>query len=538
MKSKKQLNFDFINPEKKDRVSLKLKPYIKPFEKYLANAEIYGLLRSDNLSDPFSNPADFEINFSTSLPIEFLESRLAYWEQIGTCGYKPTLQVILESEGGVNGSSNNKAFRYHKSRKLRYGPHGIHEYRGKFFPQLVKSLINFSGIRTDQIVIDPMCGSGTTNCEARSMGMRTLGVDLNPLSVKISNIKTSIFDVDQELLEGQVENLIASLKVLEIDKSHVKYTWDKRELDYLERWFSPLALKELTLILDLIRCCPSNHIKELMEISFSNIIRPISWQKDSDLRVRKEIKTYSTGQAISLFTEEIKKNTDKILFYLSCLNNNNINYEFPEFNIIEGDSRYVHKVLPDWEGDCDLLITSPPYATALPYIDTDRLSLTFIGLLPRSKHRTREFLMIGNREVSEKQRQELWDQYLSRYNELPECVRSIIETIALVNHNGEVGFRRRNLPALLGKYFLDMTDAMRNARKMMKPGSYAFYIVGNNSTFINEERIEIETDQFLWEIGEKVGWTKKKIIPMDLLHSRDIFKNNKGTSESILWFQA
>ncbi len=536
MESIQRVNFGINNAQKTEKLVFKLKPYIQPFERYLARAELYGLLGADCIKSPLSSPADSQITFSTSMPVEYLRKRLAYWEQIGTGGeFSPSLQVILESEEGIGAQNSGKPFHFHRSRKLRYGPHGIHEYRGKFFPQLVKSLINFAGLSTNKIVLDPMCGSGTANCEARSMGMKTLGVDLNPLSVKISKIKTSLFDINRQLLKEQVGHLLTSLKTIDLNNSNVIYPWNQRDFEYFKRWFSLQELKELAIILEIIKNCSYTPAKEFMEICLSNIIRTVSWQKDSDLRVRKEIKVHSSGTAVSLFSEELQKNLDKILSYLSCFDKDR---EFPEFNITEGDSRHVNTVLIKGVGECDLLITSPPYAMALPYIDTDRLSLSVLGILPRVEHRQRELLMIGNREVTEKQRQELWDQYLGRRNELPEGVRNIIEKIGSANHNGGVGFRKRNLPALLGKYFLDMTDAMYSAKQMMKSGSYGFYVVGNNSTMINKKRVEIQTDRLLWEIGKKVGWKQKKVINMELLPSRDIFRYQRGTSESILWFQA
>ena len=47
----------------------------------------------------------------------------------------------------------------------------------------------------------------------------------------------------------------------------------------------------------------------------------------------------------------------------------------------------------------DVIITSPPYATALPYIDTDRLSLLSILGLPSKKRRKTEFVLTGSREI-------------------------------------------------------------------------------------------------------------------------------------------
>ncbi|RMD68589.1 MAG: hypothetical protein D6822_06695, partial [Cyanobacteria bacterium J149] len=81
---------------------------------------------------------------------------LAYWEYILTenkCYF--TTQVIREATVNIVCSDiapekivKEIVFRGETSlpnrRCLRYGTHGIHEYRGKFFPQLVRSLINIS----------------------------------------------------------------------------------------------------------------------------------------------------------------------------------------------------------------------------------------------------------------------------------------------------------------------------------------------------------------------------------------------------------
>ena len=72
------------------------------------------------------------------------------------------------------------------------------------------------------------------------------------------------------------------------------------------------------------------------------------------------------------------------------------------FEILQGDARHCVSVWP--KNAVDVVITSPPYATALPYLDTDRLSLCYLGLLSRPAHRRRDLLMIGNREISERRR--------------------------------------------------------------------------------------------------------------------------------------
>ena len=535
MNTSEQSILHFKEFDDAEQVHLKLKPYIQPFEQLLAQGELYGLIGDSYAKYPFSKPADQQVTLAQKNLKQDLFRRLAYWEQIGNLALEPTFQILLESEKHLTDLSGQSNFKFHKSRKLRYGPHGIHEYRGKFFPQLVKALINFAGLQPGEVVIDPMCGSGTTNIEARSMGMQTIGADLNPLSVKISRVKTSVFDLDLASINTHLTRFLTAIKETDIRKSVAEYPWNKDDTTYLNRWFAPEALKELAFILTKIADTTDKKTRRFLQVCLSNIIRSISWQRESDLRVRKEITNYTPGMAIQLLSQEIKKSIAKITAYLSCFNGIKT---FPQFTIQEGDARNIHTVFPTWVGKCDVLITSPPYAMALPYIDTDRLSLSTLGLLPRGSHRAREYEMIGNREISNSQRQALWENYLARRNELPKNVREVVETVDEANKRETVGFRRKNLSALLGRYFLDMSDAMQNALKMMRPGHFGFYVVGNNSTTIDGKRFEIETDKLVWEIGKKVGWKQRKMLNMELLPSRDIFRNNKGSSESILWFQA
>ena len=534
-----QLELPSIYNEEDAQIQLELKPYIQPFEQLLAQAELVGLLPDVNIRNPLDEFASSSMTIETTQSIDFLIKRLAYWQRVGKGRLLPTLQVLYEASENLstsNGISLLDAVRDQlpKARRLRYGPHDLHEYRGKFFPQLVKALINFSGVPEGSVVIDPTCGSGTTNCEARLMGMETIGLDLNPLSVLIARTKVGILEVSPLILQTETEKLLQRLEMQ--STADVSALWNLSDLQYLERWFDSQALVDIAYILEPINLCQHPILRDFYKVSLSNIIRGISWQKETDLRVRKEVTEYLPGAALERFKEELQRQLSKLVPFLLLAQQAQTPSEMPKFKILEGDTKDIDQIFEEKVGLCDVLITSPPYATALPYIDTDRLSLIVLGLLPRGAHRNREFTMIGNREVMESQRQELWDLYQEKRSELPDIVCAFVDDLAGDYHNGNVGFRRRNLPALLAKYFLDMTSAMMRARNMMKPESYAFYVVGNNSTRVNEKRIEIPTDRFLWEIGKKVGWFQEKIIDMELLPSRDIFKKNRGTAEKILVF--
>lgn len=507
-------------------IKLEIKPYLQPFEEELAARELRALLDPDEMC---AEEHGYHL-LHTQRNEAFFRERLTYWQRVGRAVLEPTLQKALELT--QNGLDDMRTL--HRSRRLRYGPHDIHEYRGKFFPQLVRSLITISGIPEGAVVLDPMCGSGTTACEAIAFGRSAIGADCNPLSVLLSGVKAAIPSLTANTFAQYAERW---LKTKHSGAADPRDIWDAEDLKYLQLWFDPVAIDDLATLRAWIQLSRDSFERQFLLVCLSDIVRSVSWQKLSDLRVRKEVRPYEPGSAVKLFFAKVKDECERIGPYLGVLPQSKVP---TTLSIRDGNAISLGNVFPEFRGKVDLLVTSPPYATALPYLDTDRLSLIVLGLLPRRSHRAREALMIGTREITERQRLAEWDRFLARKHELPRSIVSLIQHVAEHYHSDSsaVGFRRRNLPALLGKYFLGMFDAMRVAHGMMRSGAHSYYVVGNNSTEIDGERVEISTDAFLFELGERAGWRAVESINMELLPSRDIFRENRGSKEAILCFRA
>ena len=107
-------------------------------------------------------------------------------------------------------------------------------------------------------------------------------------------------------------------------------------------------------------------------------------------------------------------------------------------------------------------------------------------------------------------------------------------TIDRLNKAGSVGFRRRNLSALLAKYFFDMHEVLTGMTSLLRPGGTMFLVVGNNRTTAGGEPIEIRTADHLGKIATELGFRKTEDIAMDMLVSRDIFRANAVPSERII----
>jgi len=144
--------------------------------------------------------------------------------------------------------------------------------------------------------------------------------------------------------------------------------------------------------------------------------------------------------------------------------------------------------------------------------------------------------MIGNREITTSKRREYRQFYRENGNGLPKRTRYLVDRIHRLNSEGKVGFRRRNLSALLAKYFFDMRRVMDQMHRLLRPGGTMFVVVGNNRTTAGGELVEIRTADHLAAIGEDAGLELVDDVGMDMLVSRDIFRRNAVPSERILRF--
>ena len=124
------------------------------------------------------------------LPSADILNRSAYFKSINRKFTKHFLMYHLSTKALTdNRSANTKAYFENGLFSTGYATHGLFPYRGKFHPQLIKALINIIGIKNGEMILDPMCGSGTANIEAALMGINSYAIDLNPFCQFMTKVK-------------------------------------------------------------------------------------------------------------------------------------------------------------------------------------------------------------------------------------------------------------------------------------------------------------------------------------------------------------
>jgi hypothetical protein len=187
----------------------------------------------------------------------------------------------------------------------------------------------------------------------------------------------------------------------------------------------------------------------------------------------------------------------------------------------------------------DAVVTSPPYATALPYIDTDRLSILLFFGIESSDRSTLEESITGSREIKKKAKN-IIDQKIdvSDWGVINSpTAQNLIAEIRNRNQNSGGGFRKQNMAALLYRYFSDITDVMKNLDKAVKPGGSAFFVIGDTKTEAGGKIVSIKSGQVIKEIGVDLGWGLVDIIPITVTTEDRPHSKNSITENDIIWFR-
>ncbi len=497
-----------------NRIELRWHPYrYYPYERDLAIREVQALL------DPKSF-AEVQQGLILEKPSKMHSAeRLVYFAEVrnGKSGL-PTLQSKLERLNG-NGT---------KRQSTRYSSHGLHEYKGKFNPQVVRAILNILKVPLGARVLDPFCGSGTALVECSHLGMKAIGTDLNPLAVFIANAKLSALQLPVPRLKRALVDTLRREKFVKISPASME---DKRG-SYLKRWFDREPLEQIEKLRVAIERGETDCAIILLSIA-SNLLRDYSLQDPHDLRIRRRKTPIPKAPFIDVFEQAA------CLFFSKL---DEVQRTLPKApghgKAILIDTRTM-QLCRDGLGAAkfDCVLTSPPYATALPYIDTQRLSLVWLGLLQPDEILNLEGYLVGSREIRGEKKNVLLSALGENRYSLPE--EQVYYCLMLQSTlSKEDGFRRQAMPKLLYRYFADMARAFKSIRGCVRDGAQFALIVGSNHTVLGGQRFDIDTSHHLAKIAASMGWMHEETVPLQTYQRYGYHMNNAVTAERLVILRA
>jgi tRNA G10 N-methylase Trm11 len=214
----------------------------------------------------------------------------------------------------------------------QYLTHWIYPYKGKFHPQMIRALLNIIELKQGDTVLDPFIGSGTTAVEAQLLGINCVGIDISPLCVLQSKVKTESIDVLPQIIEWKEEmTKRIRFSLFNLEGKTIDSTIDSISDEKVKNFY---RMAKLVAISDNAR-----RGKDFSSAFLKNLELMIASVKD--------------------YVEIVKK----------------LGLQLGKVDIKTGDAR----ALPLDNESVDGIVTSPPYSIALDYVTNDAHALKELG---------------------------------------------------------------------------------------------------------------------------------------------------------------
>ena len=261
--------------------------------------------------------------------------------------------------------------------------HGFHPYTAKFIPQIPRRLIEMYAPKSEDKILDPFCGSGTTLVEAKLAGRPSMGVDINPLAIMISKAKISPIN------EAQIEEFMSwlhELKQEDVSKFRVLKVYFSDDRD----WFREDVLGQIEVVLEKINEIDDFDTRNFVKVALSSILKGVS-----NARMDRVIPTLprqpvyidhkhycrvvsNLTRKINVFARlylKLKRMQSRLRLFLSKATNAGV-------LVFLGDARRLDELESDFlqEESIKLVVTSPPYWSAFDYRKIHKLSIELFKL--------------------------------------------------------------------------------------------------------------------------------------------------------------
>jgi len=388
----------------------------------------------------------------------------------------------------------------------KYASHNFHSFPAKFPPQLPRRFIT-ALTRPGDIVLDPMSGSGTTIVEAYLAGRRGLGFDIDPLALLLSRVKTT--SVSKETLAQTETELLNHATILrrkgeaELQK-HLKNRWDDKTRAFIDYWFAPETQLDLLALLLEIEKLEDTRAKDFFKLAFSSIIITksggvsLAFDLAHTRPHRAKLVTNRAGEII------LSNGIDKVSPSRLKFAKKTLRPVFEEFkkrvqkNLAGIITAFAGEIRPDIsfgnaqrlpldKASVDLIVTSPPYASnAIDYMRAHKFSLVWLGHPIGELSQKRKTYIGGEATANE------------RFENLPQAAAKIV---------AEVAARGKKKGLVLHRYYSEMTRALQEMFRVLKPGKAAVVVVG--ASVLNG--YDTETQNCLADIGRSIGFEVPQI---------------------------
>lgn len=380
-----------------------------------------------------------------------------------------------------------------------------------YSPEFPEFMFEKLELNSKSVVADPFSGSGTTLVCAKSLGIKSVGVEANDYFHFAASVKTN-WKLNSKEIHENFEIISKKFK-----SRYARFNWDSpnpTNSNSKKKSFVELALKHRPDMLDVryisdhtfAQFCLLNEVlssydwgstkmRDLYFFAMSSILVPAS-----NIRYGPGFGVSKKVQVVDVFSR-FEKKMDRIMVDLESQvvsKNKNVSSK-----VYLGDSRRLSNYLD--EASLDAMITSPPYPGDHEYTKHSRLELIF-GNYAQS---LTEFRTIKKRMLTGSTTNIYREDNLG---ELVASLKSIAEVTSEIDARLEAdgatsGFEKL-YSKLVREYFGGMYLVFEEARKVLKEGAPFSLLVSDSHAF---KMVHISTAAILAEVAILAGFKTAEI---------------------------
>jgi SAM-dependent methyltransferase len=390
--------------------------------------------------------------------------------------------------------------------------HYLFRFPAKFHPPVAHALLRAFTVPGDT-VLDPFCGSGTLLLAAAAEGRHSIGVDVDPLAVLLTKVKTHrlrpghlraswlklipTLDKLSRSADEYSHRQFVDLTTTEYEQAVSTHNLAVPNIPNLFHWFRRYVIVDLAQILHVVEEAdiPETH-RQLFRLVFASIVRnasnadpvPVSGLEVTSYMKKKD----AAGRTIDPFTmfrKAVGRALAAAAMYCNAVQPGN------RISVIRGDATRLSALV---KKPVDAAITSPPYHNAVDYYRRHKLEMFWLGLTPTQADR----LALLPRYIG-RSRIPLRDPLLREAGALGILATAWYQDIRQISRGRADAFLH---------YSVSMQRALKELGSSVRPGGCATFVLGHsrwNGSEIPTSELFEEMAQPAFELAEKLWYPVK-----------------------------
>jgi len=374
--------------------------------------------------------------------------------------------------------------------------HAIHPYPAMMIPQVAGRLIDMYA-KPKAVVLDPFSGSGSVLLEAFIRGYDSYGIDINPLSLLISRVKTTPLNYKDVQIELE--------KIL--NKAFRTKNTKRPNFFNIDYWFKPEVVSQLTALQTAVNSINDKKIKDFFKVVFSFTVRAASNTRNGEFKLYRidddKLKNYSPD-VFEIFTKRAEENIASMSDLWEEYSRSKT-----KVNILNEDARRRTSIK---DRKVDIVVTSPPYGdskTTVAYGQFSRLSLQWLGF-------EGEDIDVDNRSLGG--RLDVKNLHLGYTS---ANLRYALDLVSRADQK-----RAREVLA----FYIDLNKCFMELHRVIKKGGILCMVVGNRTV----KGIQLPTDEISADFGESPGFKHIETIIRKIPNKRMPSKNSPTNEPGVL----